>query len=112
MDIPLVSIIIPTYNSAKTLSKCLDSLVNQTFQNFEVIILDGKSSDDTVSISLRYTDIFKNIRLISERDKGIYHAMNKGIEMAKGEWLYFLGSDDYILENSTLEKFDRGWGIG
>lgn len=104
MNIPLVSIVIPTYNSAKTLSACLDSLVSQTYKDFEIIILDGKSSDGTISISLRYTDLFQNIRLISERDKGIYHAMNKGIEMAKGEWLYFLGSDDYILENSTLEK--------
>jgi glycosyltransferase involved in cell wall biosynthesis len=104
MTTPFFSIIIPTYNSAKTLSTCLDSLIDQTFQNFEIIILDGKSSDDTISISLHYTGVFKNIRLISEKDKGIYYAMNKGIEMSNGRWLYFLGSDDYLLNNSTLEK--------
>lgn len=98
------SIIIPTYNSGETLPACLESILNQTFQNFEIIIVDGLSSDDTVSIVKRFKEKSPNVRWVSEKDKGIYDAMNKGIKMAKGEWLYFLGSDDLLNNNKVLEE--------
>ena len=107
MKAPFFSIIIPTYNSAKTIASSFESIINQSFTNFEVIVIDGKSSDETLSISQSYCESFRNFKIISEKDNGIYQAMNKGIEMAKGEWLYFLGSDDYLIDNSVLENLIR-----
>lgn len=100
---PLLSIIIPTYNSAKTLSISLDSLKSQTFRDFEVLIVDGVSKDDTLAIAASYTLSLPSIHIFSEPDKGIYDAMNKGIGKAKGEWVYFLGSDDSLATSTVLE---------
>lgn len=96
-----LSIIIPTYNSASVLPKALDSIVNQTFTDWEVLVIDGVSTDDTLKVAQSYND--SRIRIYSEPDKGIYDAMNKGIKKAHGEWLYFLGSDDWLLNENVLE---------
>ncbi len=101
---PLLTIIMPTYNSAATLDIALESIVHQTFQNIEVLIIDGLSSDDTIEIAKKYQLEFPQIKIISEADKGIYDAMNKGIDIAKGEWVYFMGSDDSLFETTTLEQ--------
>ena len=95
-----LSIIIPTYNSASVLPKALDSIVGQTFGDWEVLIMDGVSTDDTLKVAQSYND--SRIRINSEPDKGIYDAMNKGIGKARGEWLYFLGSDDWLLNDNVL----------
>ena len=97
-----LSIIIPTYNSASVLPKALDSIVGQTFTDWEVLIMDGVSNDDTIKVAQSYND--SRIRIYSEPDKGIYDAMNKGIKKAVGEWLYFLGSDDCLLNENVLES--------
>lgn len=97
-----LSIIIPTYNSAKTLPKTLDSIVYQTFTNWEVLIMDGASNDETINVAKNYND--PRIRIYSEQDNGIYDAMNKGIKKAKGDWLYFLGSDDRILTSTVFHE--------
>lgn len=96
------SVIIPTYNSATVIRRCLDSIVSQTCQDYEVLVMDGNSSDETVDLVRTYDS--EKIKLFSEPDKGVYDAMNKGIEKSKGEWLYFLGSDDYLFDNQVLEK--------
>lgn len=96
------SIVIPTYNSAKTLVRCLDSIVGQDYTNFEICFVDGVSTDDTLSIIAAYQLTHPCIKFISEPDKGIYDAMNKGINMATGQWLYFLGSDDTLYSNKVL----------
>lgn len=96
----MLSVIIPTFNSAKTLKKALDSIICQTFTDWEVLIMDGVSTDNTLEIAKSYNDF--RIRIYSEPDKGIYDAMNKGIKKANGEWLYFLGSDDWLLNNTVL----------
>lgn len=97
------SIIIPTYNAEATLAATLESLVAQTFNNFEVVIVDAVSTDTTLSIANTFHSTL-NISLISEKDKGIYDAMNKGIKLAKGEWLYFLGSDDVLFDEHVLQN--------
>lgn len=97
-----LSIIIPTYNSASVLPKALDSIVCQTFTDWEVLVMDGVSTDDTLKVAQSYND--SRIRIYSEPDKGIYDAMNKGIKKAQGEWLYFLGSDDCLLNENVLES--------
>lgn len=98
---PFFSIIIPTFNSAKTVQKCIESVIYQTFTNFEVLIIDGVSSDNTLQIASDFSD--SRIKILSEPDKGIYDAMNKGIKLAKGSWLYFLGSDDSLYDENVLE---------
>lgn len=102
MDLPVFSIIIPTYNAEKTLRKAIDSILTQTFKGFEIVIVDGKSSDSSFQIIEEISSKCPAIRFISEKDKGIYDAMNKGVAMAKGEWLYFLGSDDRLFDNNVL----------
>lgn len=104
-SIPTLSIIIPTFNSGTTLSVALESIRSQTFEELEIIIMDGLSGDNTLQIARSYVPIFQDLTIISEEDKGIYDAMNKGIEMAKGEWLYFMGSDDSFYNSEILEKF-------
>lgn len=101
---PLISIIIPTFNSAETLDTALNSICNQTFKNVEVLIMDGLSTDNTLIIAENYKDKIELLFIYSEEDFGIYDAMNKGIEKAKGDWLYFLGSDDTLFENTTFKK--------
>lgn len=89
---PKISVVIVTYNAAKTLEKAIKSVITQTYDKIEIVIIDGKSNDDTVSVIEMYKD--KIAYFISEKDFGIYDAMNKGILAAKGEWIIFLGADD------------------
>jgi glycosyltransferase involved in cell wall biosynthesis len=101
---PFLSIIIPTYNSHAVVQLALDSIRQQDFQDYEIIIVDGSSKDNTLGIiksnQLRDPRIF----FVSEVDKGIYDAMNKGIDLARGNWLYFLGSDDRLVGNNVLSQ--------
>lgn len=98
------SVIIPTYNAAATISSCLESVCAQNFTDFEVCVIDGVSSDATIQIVQNWKETDNRIKFISEKDNGIYDAMNKGIRLAKGEWLYFLGSDDHLLDTGVLQK--------
>ncbi len=97
-----LSVIIPTYNSELTIERCLNSLICQTHQNFEICIVDAASSDSTIEKIDRFRSKFKNIRILSELDRGTYDAMNKGIDLAKGKWIYFLGSDDEIHDKNVF----------
>ena len=96
------SIIIPTYNSEQTIRACLDSIIDQHYRNYEVLIIDGLSSDNSISIVKQYAGEHACIKWISEKDSGIYDAMNKGIRMSKGDWIYFLGSDDLFFSEKVL----------
>lgn len=98
---PIFSVIIPTFNAGKTLGDALESLVIQKYKNFEVIIKDGLSTDDTLLIAEQYRKKLL-ITIISEADKGIYDAMNKSVSIAKGTWLYFLGADDRLFDPDVL----------
>jgi glycosyltransferase involved in cell wall biosynthesis len=102
---PILTIIIPTYNSGGTLEIALKSIINQTVNDIEILIIDGLSIDNTLKIVEKHKLEFPNINVISEKDKGIYDAMNKGVLMAKGTWLYFMGSDDSLYESTTIEQF-------
>lgn len=101
---PFFSIIIPTYNSSNTILKSLESIYIQTFQNFEILIIDGLSTDRTQEIIYSSNYDLSKVRFIAERDCGVYDAMNKGISQATGKWIYFLGSDDYFYSNDILEQ--------
>jgi glycosyltransferase involved in cell wall biosynthesis len=99
---PFLSIVIPTFNSAQALSKTLESVLGQTFSDIEVLVIDGLSTDNTVEIAQSFQD--RRIRILSEKDNGVYDAMNKGISMSAGTWIYFLGSDDMLFSSRTLEN--------
>ena len=96
-----ISIIIATYNAAKTLRTCLDSIVPQLTDETELILVDGKSKDETNDIIGSYGS--KVAVHISEPDKGIYDAWNKGVKAATGEWVMFVGADDVLLPNALNE---------
>jgi glycosyltransferase involved in cell wall biosynthesis len=98
---PFFTIIIPTYNSASIVARAIESTLEQEFKDFEILIMDGQSNDETVHIANGYGD--KRIRVFSEKDLGIYNAMNKGVTKSEGCWLYFLGSDDTIMSKSILQ---------
>lgn len=104
---PLVSVIIPTYNSALTLSECLNSILNQKLRNIEVLVIDGASSDGTVDLLNEFSQTDDRVKWVSQMDKGIYDAMNKGVLLAKGEWIYFLGSDDTLVDCDVLECLSK-----
>jgi glycosyltransferase involved in cell wall biosynthesis len=99
---PFFSIVIPTYNSGKTIFTTLKSIMVQDFTDYEIVIIDNASEDDTISI----IDTFNCNKLLKviEKDKGVYDAMNKGIKKSAGRWLLFLGSDDELYANDTLKK--------
>jgi glycosyltransferase involved in cell wall biosynthesis len=92
--------IITTYNSAKTIKQTIDSLLAQTFKNFEILIIDGLSTDDTIKIIKSYND--SRINVYSETDKGIYDALNKGIYRSIGGIIGFLHSDDTFYNDNVL----------
>ena len=96
MKHPLISIITVCFNSEKNIKDTIESVLNQSYQNFEYIIIDGGSIDRTLEIVKKYEPKFKGkLRWISEKDEGIYDAMNKGINLAKGELIGIINSDDW-----------------
>ena len=100
-----VSIITATYNSARTLCNTIESVLGQSYQNIEYIVIDGNSTDLTVSVIKQYEPLFKGrIKWLSEKDGGIYDAMNKGIKIATGDVVGILNSDDYFTSNDVIER--------
>lgn len=97
---PFLSIITVCFNSQETIRETINSVLNQTFKNFEYLIIDGKSTDKTLEIIREFND--KRIILISENDLGIFDAMNKGIKISQGEWIHILNSDDCYFSKNSL----------
>lgn len=97
---PLVSVITVVRNGAATISEALESVRAQRQVPFEHIVIDGASTDGTVDILMNHST--DQLRWISEPDQGIYDAMNKGIALARGEWLLFLGADDILADPDVL----------
>ena len=93
---PKISIITVCFNSEKTISKTIESVLQQNYDNYEYIIIDGKSTDNTMAIVKKYSEKFsERMKYISEKDTGIYNAMNKGIKMCTGDIIGIINSDDY-----------------
>ena len=104
---PKISIITVSYNAAATIRSTIQSVVNQTFPDIEYIIIDGGSKDGTVEIIREFQS--RIAYWCSEKDAGIYDAMNKGLEKASGDWLFFLGSDDELMSEDIIEKVAEGF---
>lgn len=100
---PLISVITVTYNAAKVIDKTLKSLKEQSFKDFEHLIIDGASKDETISIINNCN--LPQTNLVSEPDKGLYDAMNKGLKKAKGKYVIFLNAGDSLHSSETLSKY-------
>lgn len=100
---PLISLVVPSFNASATIGGCLASIAKQTFKSFDVVIVDGKSSDNTLDVVSRFDSVLGNgMTTISESDRGPYDAMNKGVSVARGKWLLFLGADDRLIDAEVL----------
>jgi glycosyltransferase involved in cell wall biosynthesis len=98
----LVSVIVPVLNNRATLRRCLDSVLAQRNAGYELIVVDGGSTDGSLEILREYGERLPNWE--SKRDGGVYPAFNRGVRRARGDWLYFLGSDDYLRSEDVLER--------
>lgn len=100
---PMFSIITITFNASKELPPTMQSVANQTYRNFEHLIIDGASTDDTLERARKYDS--GSLNIFSEKDNGLYDAMNKGIRLAQGKYLIFLNAGDSLHDSTTLETF-------
>ena len=99
---PLFSVVIAVYDGESTLQQCLDSVIGQSYRDTELIVIDGGSKDGTLDLLKKNS---QQIRYwISEPDRGIYHAWNKALAQAKGEWICFLGADDFLWDEQVLSR--------
>ncbi len=99
---PKVSVVTIVFNDIQNIEKTILSVINQTYDNIEYIVIDGGSTDGTVDVIQKYKDRIRN--WCSESDKGIYDAMNKGIARATGKWINFMNSGDYFYDNHVIEN--------
>ena len=99
---PLISVVIAVYNGRETLQQCLDSVTQQTYAHIELIVIDGGSTDGTVD--LIRANAQQITYWISEPDRGIYNAWNKALAQAKGDWICFLGADDYLWDAQVMAR--------
>lgn len=116
MQNPLVSVIIPCYNVEKSVSYCLDSVINQTYKNLEIICVNDGSKDNTLQILKQYAEKDSRIKIISRENKGLSITRNDGIDASHGEYLSFIDSDDFISLNlyermiSLMDKYSADIG--
>lgn len=103
---PIVSIIIPVYNAEKYIAKCLDSILVQTFTEFEVILIDDGSKDESANIYNKYAKNDCRIKPLRQENSGVSAARNKGIDTAKGKYILFVDADDYIVEDMVEKLVD------
>jgi glycosyltransferase involved in cell wall biosynthesis len=99
-----LSIVMPVYNAERYIKQALENIASQTFHDYELLLLDGMSTDSTIAIIQSKQASDPRIRLLSQKDKGIYDAMNKGTALVRGEWVYFMGCDDAFYDSDVLEK--------
>jgi len=102
---PKISIITVCYNEIDRIEKTLISVINQTYPNIEYIVVDGGSNDGTIELLEKYKSHISH--LVSEKDSGIYHAMNKGALLSGGDYLLYMNGGDWLYESQTLEKIIR-----
>lgn len=107
IELPLISIIIPVYNTEKYVNRCLDSIINQTYKNIDVIIVDDGSTDNAGKMCDKYAIIDSRIRVFHMVNRGVSAARNFGIENARGKYLTFIDSDDYVDKNFILSMYNE-----
>jgi putative colanic acid biosynthesis glycosyltransferase len=103
----MITIIICTLNEETNISGCLESILNQNFRNYKVVVKDGGSTDLTCEIVESYARKYKNISLIKKVDSGIYNAMNQALGYRSHGWVFFMGADDRLYNNNILRVIDK-----
>ncbi|TDG37216.1 glycosyltransferase [Pedobacter changchengzhani] len=98
---PKLTVITVVYNNVRDIERTILSVLDQSYKNIEYIVIDGASTDGTLDVVMRYND--RIAKIVSEPDKGIYHAMNKGLALAEGRYVLFMNSGDEIYANHTVE---------
>jgi len=104
---PVISIITVVYNCVDLLPGTIESVMGQTYSNIEYIVVDGSSTDGTVAVIEKYADQIN--QWISEPDQGLYDAMNKGLKMATGDYVWFMNAGDHLYAPNTIEKMIQKW---
>jgi len=105
-----LSILIATYNSGNSLEIALSSIKDLSLSEWECIIIDGQSTDSTLDVIKKFSAADSRFKYVSEKDAGIYDALNKGVKLAKGEWVYVLGSDDEMTPTGLKDLLDHSSG--
>ena len=111
----LVSVIVPNLNYGETIEKCLNSILNQTYKNLELLIVDGGSIDSSINIIESYARRYSQIKIVSRSDAGQSNAINKGIESSEGEFITWLNSDDYLSPDAleiAVSELEKNMNIG
>jgi len=99
-----ITVIVPVYNVEHYLDKCLDSLINQTYKNLEIIVINDGSTDNSLEVIKEYADANDFIRVIDKENEGVAKTRNKGIQLAKGKYVVFIDNDDFV-DSDYLERF-------
>lgn len=116
---PKISVIVPIHNNVNNLDRCLTSIVNQSYTDLEILLIDDGSTDDSFSICMKYAEKDSRIKVLHQNNQGVSAARNRGIDSATGEYLCFVDSDDYVvndycknlLEMALKEKADMAVGF-
>ena len=106
MSEPKVSIIVPVYNCEKYIERCMDSLINQTLTDIEIIVIDDESKNATFEILKEYEKKDKRIKLLTKKNSGVSSSRNKGIELAIGKYIAFVDGDDWIDLDCVEKMYD------
>lgn len=101
-DKPLITVVTTVFNNVDTIRRCIESVMNQTYKNIEYIVIDANSTDGTKDIIDEYKDRIDHYQ--SEPDRSLYDGMNKGLRVAKGDYVHFLNADDHYVHETTLEQ--------
>ena len=111
INTPLISIIVPVYNTESYLRNTIDSVLRQEYKNWELILVDDGSTDDSGRICDEYSERDSRIRVLHKPNSGVSDTRNKGLEIAKGEWIFFLDSDDDLFPNSLSKMLEWSKGV-
>ena len=108
LNTPMISIIVPAYNVEKYIEKCINSVLDQTYKEWELIIIDDGAIDGTGAVADKYAEENDNITVIHQHNCGVSYARNRGIELAHGSYIFFLDADDWIEEDTLKTMIDHG----
>lgn len=109
---PKISVVVPVYNASQYLPKCIESILSQSFQDFELILVNDGSTDDSLDICKKYEKFDDRIIVVSQTNGGVSKARNGGLDVAKGEWVAFADADDYFLSDALSTLYERSMHAG